>query len=160
MKKLTCSVLILVIFIPITSFAGEIKGLGISYDQLMNYLSNSFKMGKSIPLNGQDRYIGQTSDGLLTLELIGDKQNIIQAGLIIGIPNDNSKAIITNSAILLRFLKNAVPEWPNSADWATNTINKINNSTIEKEKKVYRNKIIEISVLRNMGMILISIKPK
>ena len=134
--------------------------IGVSYNQMMNYLSNSFTMEKSTPVKGRDRYMGTTSSGTTILEIIGEKDNIAQTTLIIGIPSDNQYILIENSAILLRFLENAVPEWEDSSDWVTTSIEKFSSSTSNKEEKVYGNKLIEMSLLKELGWVMVTVKHK
>ena len=132
--------------------------LGVSYDQMMNYLSNFFTMEKSTSVRGEDRYMSQTSSGLATLEIIGDKNNISQTSLMMGIPSDSPSAIIENSAILVRFLKNVVPEWEGSSDWATASMEKIAGSASDEEEKIYGDKKIKMSIIEEWGIITVTVK--
>lgn len=134
------------------------KKLGVSYNQMMNYLSNFFTMEKSTPVKGEDRYMSTTSNKLATLEIIGKKDDISETSLLIGIPSDDNSVIIENSAILLRFLKNAVPEWEDSSDWATTSMEKIAASSNDKEEKIYGDKKINMSVMRELGMMIVTVK--
>lgn len=136
------------------------KKLDVSYVQMMNYLSNFFTMEKVTPVKGEDRYMGQASNGLATLEIIGNKDNISQASLMIGIPSDEPSVLIENSAILLRFLKNAVPEWDDSNNWATSSMEKIAGSSNNEEEKIYGNKQINMSLIKELGIMTITIKHK
>ena len=133
--------------------------LGISYNQMMNYLSNFFTMEKSTPVDGQDRYMGETSSGLAILEIIGEKEDITQTTLLIGIPSDNYEILIENSAILIRFLKNAVPEWEESSDWATTSLEKMTESTSTREEEIYGNKLIKMYLIREFGMVTVTVEP-
>jgi len=79
--------------------------IGISYNQIMEYLDQYISMSKSTDVRGQQRYMGQTSDNLAMLEIIGNKKNVSQATLMIGIPNDAPQIVLRNTAMLLRFGK-------------------------------------------------------
>lgn len=136
------------------------KRLGVSYDQMMNYLSNFFTMEKSSPVNGVDRYMATTTNGLAILEIIGNKDNISQTTLLLGLPNDNSTVAIENSALLLLFLKNAVPEWKDRDTWATASLKKIAETSSDEEKKLYGGKSIEMSFLKELGMLSVTVKPE
>ena len=59
---------------PSTANNNEIQTLGLSRDQAMKNLSESFLMGEGKTLaNGQVNYIGHTVDNYALLQLIGDK---------------------------------------------------------------------------------------
>ncbi len=137
-----------------------LNNLGVSYEQMMNYLSNFFTMDKSTPVDGKDRYMGQTSNGLAMLEIIGDKDDIYQSSLMLSIPSDSPDTIIENSAILLRFLKNIVPEWEGSSEWAVNSMEEITGSLSDKKETIQGNKKIEMSIMRDFGMMIVTVKHK
>lgn len=80
---------------------------GLSYREITSYLSNVIALQRSSPVDGQPRYMGMSADKLSMLEVIGDKSNITQATLAIGVPNDSPTALARNSAMVLRFVKNA-----------------------------------------------------
>src|SRR3989339_1270078 len=116
------------------------KTLGVSYNQMMYILSNFFTMEKSTPVKGEDRYMGTTSNNLLTLEIIGKKDNITRASIIAPLPPDNFEINTESSVLLAQFLKNAIPEWKESTSWVADLlvkIEKITDSSDYKEEKVY-----------------------
>jgi hypothetical protein len=136
------------------------KKIGVSYNQMMNYLSNFFTMEKSTPVDGEDRYMGTASSGLATLEIIGGKDNITQASLMIGIPNDSPILVTENSAIMLRFLKNAVPEWEDITDWFTASLEELTYSSNGKIEKLYGDKVIKLTLIKELGMMMATVEHK
>lgn len=136
---------------PLTNTTSQT--LGISYDQMMNSLSDLFIMEKSNPIHGHDYYLGKTSDGTATLEIFGDKQSISATFLSLEIPKGpegNPIPVVTTSVILKTFLNNAVPGWKDSSTWIKESIGKISkeNKLISEEKKVYGNKLITMFMIR------------
>jgi len=127
---------------------------------MMNYLSNFFTMEKSTPVDGEDRYMGTASSGLATLEIIGGKDNITQASLMIGIPNDSPILVTENSAIMLRFLKNAVPEWEDITDWFTASLEELTYSSNGKIEKLYGDKVIKLTLIKELGMMMATVEHK
>src|SRR3954466_12058153 len=102
-----------------------IAGIGITYEQAMRYFGDDFRMSKSTPVDGRDRYMGTSKNGMAVLEIIGQRNDLSQASLIVGLPNDSPAIVVHNAAMLLRFLKNTVPGWAGSSAWATSTLKKI-----------------------------------
>ena len=134
--------------------------IGISYDQVMEYLSNSFLMERQSPLNnGQDRYMGKTKDGTAVLEIIGDKNNISQASLIVEFPNDVLDPRMTNMLMILRLLKNTVPEHYN-IEWVTTALGKVIKPPYDSEIIVKGSKAIEMVPMKTVGILVVTVKHK
>jgi hypothetical protein len=131
-------------------------GIGVTYGQMMNYLSSFFVMELSPLADGRPRYFGTSSNNLAMLEIIGDRFNISATTLIIGLPNDAPTQVMENSAIMLRFLLNAMPEWPESSEWVTDAIHRLadSNVPIETTRGVKR---IKVDVVREMGMLMVTV---
>ncbi len=133
------------------------EGISISYNQVIEYLSNFFEMEKTTKVDGRDRYVGKTTDQLAILEIFGDKENIYEASVIISFPNDAPKVIVRNTAIMLRFLENTVPEWINRNDWALNTLKEITNSDNNTNSIILGNKKISMQYIK-IGLLMINVK--
>ena len=133
--------------------------IGISYNQIMEYLDQYISMSKSSDVRGQTSYMGQTSDNLAILEIIGNKKDVSQATLMIGIPNDAPKILVRNTAILLRFMKNIAPEWKSGSDWATSALKRIS-STGEPEEIIRGSKSIKLSLIKVLGIVSVTVKHK
>lgn len=154
-------IFLLVLFITSIANAQTEKPLtiGVSYNQIMEYLDSVISMSKSSDVNGLPSYTGQTEDDLAMLEILGEKSDVIKAAILIAIPNDDKKVLIKNSAMILRFLKNIIPQWEGAADWVTSAL-KRTNSTGEPEEIVKGNKLVRLSFLKVFGMISLSVKHK
>jgi len=140
---------------------GENRAIDISYDQVMEYLSNFFLMEKSTPVDGQDRYMGQTFDNLAVLEIIGKKNNISQATLMIGIPNDAADKLVRNTILAMRFLENTVPEWTDSNEWITANAKRVADIPGVSDVEVFKgNKLITMTFLKPLGMLTLTVKHK
>ena len=138
----------------------ENRAIGISYHQVMEYLSDFFSMEKSPLVDGRDRYIAQSANNMAILEIIGNKNNISSTTLSVFFPNDAPEILIENTAMLLRFLKNTVPGWPNSSDWVTAALNEFVNSPNSSKSIVKGNKLITIQIIKPLGMITLTVKHK
>ncbi len=133
--------------------------IGISYNQIMEYLDQYISMSKSSDVRSQPRYMGQTSDDLAILEIIGNKKDVSQATLMIGIPNDAPKILVRNTAILLRFMENVAPEWKLGSDWATSALERVS-STGEPEEIIRGSKSIKLSLIKVLGIVSVTVKHK
>ncbi len=140
--------------------ATEEKTLGVSYVNMMSYLSNMFTMKQESQVQGKDRWMGQTANQLALLELIGDKDDLSSVSLMFGVPNDAPNVVIENSAILLRFLKNAVPEWNDSSAWATDALEQIAKNPTQEIKETYNGKVVKMTAIKELGMITVIVKPE
>lgn len=134
-----------------------VKKIGCSYGQMMNYLSNFFTMEKSTPVDGEDRYMSTSSSGGAVLELIGEKDNLTSATLLIGVPNDNSQMLVENAAVMIRFLKNAVPE-TDLTEWFTSSMDKLIKNPENNIEKRMNSKIVTLSFLKSLAMISANVK--
>jgi hypothetical protein len=135
------------------------KTLGISYDQMMQNLTTFFHMASSPLTTGKERYFGQNPGGAAILEIIGDKTDITQTALIIGLPNDNAQILVRNTGLMLLFLHNAVPGWSQAAHWTKITMGKFTTSQTNSATTQYGGKAITMSLTRPLGLILVTVEP-
>ena len=87
----------------------SMNGIDLTSDQVTRYLDQYITMEKSSDVHGQTRSSGQSDDKLAMLEIIGDSDNISEATLIIGLPNNSQQIVIRNSALMVRFVMNVAP---------------------------------------------------
>jgi hypothetical protein len=147
----------LIFFVACFFADGALAGIGVSYDQALRFLAADFKMEQSAPLNGQARYNGASADNLAMVEILGDKADVMQASMIVGLARDApAKLIVKQSAMLLRFLKNTVPEWTGAADWISKTMPIALASG--KEQSTFQGiRMISMSYTPSFGLLLVSV---
>jgi hypothetical protein len=133
------------------------KPINVSYNDMMKYLKNFYKM-KLSKIDNTNRYLGTTKYSLF--EMIGDKNNLTSTTLILFINPKDQKSTNLNSALLLRFLNNAAPEWKESNTWAFNSLNKMTSGESEVEEETIGEKTIKMSYLKNSSSFLIVVKHK
>lgn len=134
-------------------------GTGLSYSQMTEYLSSYFTLERSTPVHGETRYMGTTSDKLAALELIGDRNDLTEATLIIGLPNDSQTVLIQNSGLFMRFVQNAAPTWAGSNKWAVAALKKAT-ATEHPVSVVRGSKRITVTFQKPLGMVLVTVKHK
>jgi len=140
--------------------SAQIKSLGISYNQMMLYLSNYFEMKQSTPVKGQERWIGTKSDGLATLEIVGNHNNITQTSLVIGTPSDDWDVVVENTMITVRFLNNAVPEMgdEDTASWVGKSVAALYKGQTDKVERTCGDKKISMSLWVSESTICTTVK--
>jgi hypothetical protein len=136
------------------------KSIGLSYGTVMNYLTNFFVMEEGTTVDGLSRYSGQSKDGLAILEIIGDKSDIAQATLLIALPNDSPDTVITNTALVLRFLKNTFPGWKGADEWVMGRVQKLSKSPQGTASIRRGNKVLDVNVLTDMGMVTLTVRSR
>lgn len=130
---------------------------GLSYAQITRYLAGNFALSQSTPVDSQPRYMGATADHLAMLELIGDRNDLTQATLMIGIPNDSRSVLVRNTAMFVRFVKNAAPGWAGSTDWATMALKQAvaTDSPVSTIRGARR---ITISFIKTLAIVSVTVK--
>jgi len=115
----------------------------------MHKLDDSFTIHRSSNANGKIRYMGSTSNKLATIEMIGSKDNLFSASIVIGIPNDNKYLVAINCSYAVIFLDN-ICGMKNGMAWLTKGFN--------KGKNVYygKNCTVKFSMIKSLGMVLIT----
>ncbi len=92
MKRVLLPIIVLILLISLLpdAYAGK-QSIGISYAQATQYLANAITLKRSSSVNGQTRYMGTTDDKMAIMEIIGERKNISQASLVIGLPKNLCK---------------------------------------------------------------------
>jgi hypothetical protein len=130
---------------------------GLSYSQVTRYLESYFVLQESTPVNGQRRFMGATTDKLAVLELIGDKKDISKASLILGVPNDSPAVLARNGGLLIRFVKNAMPNWPAGSDWAVAALKQAS-ATSNPVSTIRGSRRITVSFLKPLAIVLVTVQ--
>lgn len=109
----------------------EKNGMGVTYAQATQGFDKLMTF-KLLPLNdGRTRYQGKYSHAVV--EIIGDKQNIEEASLTIGLSQKDQNVIAVTALTSQQFLKNIFPnKYQELFTWMTKSIPKA-----VKEKKDY-----------------------
>lgn len=135
------------------------KKLNISYDQMTQYLGNYFNLKRSTDVDGQPRYMGLTANNLASLEIIGEKNNISQATLLVTVPTNSSSALVQNSAYLVAFVKNIFGvDYKSSLDEIAQTMGSLNQSG-DKKTLYFGDKAVDLANDQPLGL-LITVKSK
>jgi len=125
----------------------------------MLYLGEWFRLQPSTPVDGCERYVSTSTNGLALIEIMGERQNIVGATLIIGLPRAEPEAIAVNAGMLLRFLKNTMPEWKGCKDWVLQEITRQADSGSNKAETVRGYKRVTVLMI-TLGMYSVTVSHK
>lgn len=120
-----------------------------SYSQVMYKLGSSFDVKQSSNVKGIARYMGNTKNYMANIEIIGNKNNIKSATILIGLPNDNESVRGLNLLYAIRFLKN-VSSIKNPIKWIGDSVK----SGSGKYKGSNCN--VTLTIIKGLGMVLIT----
>jgi len=107
------------------------KGIGLTYDQVMNHLSDSYDMEKGDPSGGRLNFSGPSADPAGSImQVLGEHDNVWTASITVieataenaGGQEAANTANIGNATRMLVFVKNVAPDWDGALKWVTATI--------------------------------------
>ncbi len=131
----------------------------MTYNNIMRRLSDIFLMKSNPLLDGSPRYIGQTSDNGVQIELIGNTNNITKATLIVFL-SENDYIATERTKITIVFLNDTVPGI--SADWFEKTTlqaaNKLERGLNPNKVECIGQRKIRFKVDPILGCFIITIK--
>jgi len=98
--------------------------------------NHDFSFKPSSPVNGRPRITGESPDGLVRLELIGDYDRLDEATMIFAVPHDARQIAEANTPYLSDFIKLSAPEIE-GVKWL--------NENLQKEEAHISNEHVEVS---------------
>jgi len=130
----------------------------IDYDRMVRHLSRFIVMHRSTDVDGEPRYAGETDDKLAFVEIIGNRERISMATLLISTPVGDAHIDGRNAAMAIRFIKNANPGWRRAEAWMAAAFLQLARSPhrVFTVTKGYRQ--TRIAWLQEVGMIYITVE--
>ena len=165
-KLASVSIKAKVVLPPAKNGSTDLRFLREKYDALEGMiekvLDEYFRDFESNTLDdGRPRRMSRNSDNMALFESIGDSNSPDSVTLIIGLPNDAPKVLIRNSAMVLRFVKNALPNWSDSTDWVSSTLDTLNQRMDGKPiSKTVDGAEISITIFHILSMCTVTIKSR
>lgn len=134
----------------------------MTYSEVTNLISEFIDIQQVQGNFKEPKYSGTSENNLVTLELIGDKNNLSKASIRLtyaeGIASIDADL---NRAMMLRFLRNAVPEiedWPGRVNNIVQRFNSLPVNTKQQEKIAAGSKVIDIIYDRKKSAITVTIQ--
>jgi hypothetical protein len=134
--------------------------IAMTYLQAMKHLEPDFKIKGVGTQAGNRKIVGQSKDGVAVIGLVGELDNLTSASLMIAVPNDSENVRARNSARLLRFIANTVPEWKGNSDWIKVSLKKITRGDFSESSTTVGSKKITMGSVRDGALILTTVGRK
>ena len=136
----------------------------MTYSQITNMIGEFLDIQSVETDHGQYKFSGISENNLVTLELIGARDNISQASMILVYPEDIEPLNTDlNNAMMIRFLRNVAPEfeeWSTSVKDITGKFYATDIGSTEEEEIILGEKIIQILYDKNIDSITLRVGPK
>ena len=108
----------------------------ITYSSITNVIDVFFEIKSEKTNFSETRFSGTSDNNLMNLEMVSQEDEILEASLRLNYPKDITDVDFDlNSAVMLRFLKNAAPgykEWPKDTK---GIMDKFSSMQIDKKEK-------------------------
>jgi len=101
--------------------------------------------------------MGKSENGLALVEPIGPSENLVEAAIVVGLPNDNPDAVTENAAYTLLLLVSAVPDWEEGPDWLVASFNELMGKD-KLTKNLDRNRQVVLQSFTSIGMVSLTVK--
>ena len=144
---------------PTATRTPKVNGIGVSRSKIQSVFSSlGFSFRSGTPVDGMSQTIGASEEGLALIQLIGPNTELVEASIVIFIPNDAPDKTLLNSAYMLGLTSVVLPNWNSSADWITTNVDKAVRSSRETYEASTRVDGIKVDLLvsKTLGAITVT----
>ncbi|MBD2261399.1 hypothetical protein [Pseudanabaena sp. FACHB-2040] len=137
-------------------------GIGLSragFQSIFEKPEIGFVFEQSSPVGGQPRVQGTSENNLVHVELIGPDNELTQATMIAGLPNDDDYALAENSVHLTGFMHLASPGWDGGKDWLRNGLDTLASTSDTEIQTAHDGKTYTLSFSEDLGFVMLVVKP-
>lgn len=129
-------------------------------EQILVHLAQLFRELRNVtPVGGRARRMGQSSDGMASIEIIGDPSDIHSATVAVTLPNDAPLVLKRNVLVYLVLIDNSLPDWPEGANWLTTAFKEIAASQGKTSKETtVGNAKVTLQVIKQVGLATLTIE--
>ena len=136
----------------------------ITYSQLTNLIGEFLDIQSLHGSSDQPVFLGTSENNLVILEIVGEKDNVMEASIRFTYPPDIS-AVNTdlNNAMMLRFLKNAAPEyseWPVKIKEIMTSFRSLQMGSRQEDAIALERKLIQVLYDKNIDAITLILTHK
>ena len=136
----------------------------ITYSQLTNLIGEFLDIQSLHGSSDQPVFLGTSENNLVILEIVGEKDNVMEASIRFTYPPDIS-AVNTdlNNAMMLRFLKNAAPEyseWPVKIKEIMTSFRSLQMGSRQEDAIALERKLIQVLYDKNIDAITLTLTHK
>ena len=149
------------VIVPRTSVPKENR---MTYSQITNLIGEFLDVQVIEDASGYPKYLGASDNGLVSLEIIGEKYNVLRSSLKVSYPDGiSSSNTDLNNAMMLRFLRNIAPEFREWSSRVGNIVNEFHSTQPggTREESIGLDKsIIEVSYDKAVDAITLTARPR
>ena len=136
----------------------------ITYSQITNLIGEFLDIQSLHGSSDQPVFLGTSENNLVILEIVGEKDNVMEASIRFTYPPDIS-AVNTdlNNAMMLRFLKNAAPEyseWPVKIKEIMTSFRSLQMGSRQEDAIALERKLIQVLYDKNIDAITLILTHK
>lgn len=139
--------------------SAQSKGLGITFESAVAGLTNVIPIRQTDTVAESNKWSGSSVDKTITLEIYGRREDIAEAtiGLSIKLGKDSTMSQ-RNRDLLIKFLKNLIPEWSEPEKWSREAL-----ENLIMDRKVVQSapigaRFVEMSLDQN-SILSVRVKP-
>ncbi|MBL7132343.1 MAG: hypothetical protein ISS45_13285 [Candidatus Omnitrophica bacterium] len=136
----------------------------ITYNQITNLIGEFLDIQSLQGGSEQPIFLGTSDNKLITLEIVGEKDNVIEASMRLAYPADiNAVNTDLNNAMMLRFLRNAASEyteWPVKIKEIMSRFNSLQIGTRQEDTIALERKVIQVLYDKNINAITLTLTHK
>ena len=136
----------------------------ITYSQITNLVGEFLDIQSLHGSSDQPVFLGTSENDLVILEIVGEKDNVMEASIRLTYPPDIS-AVNTdlNNAMMLRFLKNVAPEyseWPVKIKEIMTSFRSLQMGSRQEDAIALERKLIQVLYDKNIDAITLTLTHK
>ncbi len=125
----------------------EIKGLGISFEKLVNGLTTVLSIEKESSLAGSEKWVGKSADNSIKLEIFGQEKDIAETTMSFSVRLDKKFQLTPQGrSALSQFLKNLAESWTQREKWIDTSLQKISRVPKSSQTVDFGNKTIQMKI--------------
>ena len=133
-------------------------GLGVSVNDIED-MFDEYDLDvdtESAPLkDGTPRWFVETPHELATVELIGNKSDLQQVSLSMGMDGSNGDVLVAYALLILR---GVLPDWEDSLDWLSTSLPRFDSNPNAVIKTTRGNANVSLKFLKSLSTVSLTIK--
>ncbi len=109
------------------------------------------------PIGGEERSVGATDSGLVTIEFWGDPESLSRASMMISVVDVPGEYLSQNAELAARFVQNAVPNWKRDGGWMEEKLMQLTSKDIGEGGFNTSAKQVRFAFIKPLGTVRITV---
>lgn len=139
------------------------KGLGVSRAKIIAAFAekdDAFSGKEGTPIKEQSNWVGQSKDGLATLQLIGPPEDLTNASVMFVVAKDNLESAASGMIHMYILLSTIFPDWKDCNNWIISAIDQVTKQGKEKITIEKNGKLVQFQFTKEIGLWSLTVEPK